>query len=344
LQKRKLDIKTLPFEIAHYSDESLKIFSFHRKITFIKDGSILDLKAPFVLLDIFGFNRGLRRLFRLDKCNIFPLDLYGNEFLLFRHKMIYKYSQGKVKSKFNLGAGRNILFNPLCKTPNGRIFFGEYSSNRKRTSVNIYASDDKGDSWYIIYSIPQKKIKHIHGIFYDSFSDSLWITTGDENGECYIIKTDNNFSQLEYLGDGSQLWRTCNLFFQKDQVVWLMDSPDERPYVILLSRNDNKIRKGNRLPGPVIYSKQFDENTFLAVTSAEPGKINPSNEVCLLLSKDIKKWECVQKFKKDIYPMSLFQFGNINFADGFQSYKKFYLSFQSIKFYDGMVGECQILN
>ena len=150
--------------------------------------------------------------------------------------------------------------------------------------------------------------------------------------------------KIEYLGDGSQLWRTCNLFFQEDQVVWLMDSPDERPYVIFFSRKGNKIRKGSRLPGPVIYSKQFDENTFLAVTSAEPGKINPSNEVRLLLSKDIKKWECVKKFKKDIYPMSLFQFGNINFADGSQSSKKFYLSFQSIKLFDGMIGECQILN
>jgi hypothetical protein len=342
LEKTKLNISTLPFEIAHYVSDRLKIFSIHRKIIFIKNQSNFIIKAPFVLFDIFGFSRILRRLFRLDKCNIYPLDSYGNEFLLIRYNKIYKYSNKKIVSEFNLGSTRNILHNPLCKTPDGRIFIGEYSSNRARKSVKIYASDNNGENWYIIYSIPQNKIKHIHGIFYDIYTDSLWIATGDNNGECYLINSDKNFKEVKYMGDGTQLWRACNMFFQKDQIIWLMDTPDEIPYVIHLSRVNKFIRKGAALPGPIIYSKQFDKNTYLAVTSAEPGKINPDKEVFLLLSYDLKEWVCINKFEKDLYSMKYFQFGNISLANGPQTLKNFYLSFQSVKKLDGKVGLCEL--
>jgi|APSaa5957512535_1039671.scaffolds.fasta_scaffold33480_2 hypothetical protein len=344
MKKDKLNIKTMPYEIAHYISESLEIFSYKNRMIFISNNSKVEIKMPFIYLDLLGFNRMMRRLFRLDKCNIYPLDLEGESFLLIRQNVIYKYYKGNITGKFKLGIGRNILFNPLCITPSGRIFIGEYSSNKNRRAVKIYASDDNGDVWYKIYSFSPKKVRHIHGIFYDYHTAKIWVTTGDNNGECYIVISDESFLDVKYLGDGGQLWRTVNLFFEKDRVVWLMDSPNETPYVIFLDRKTYKIKKGSLLPGPVIYSKKIDQNNYMAVVSSEPGKLNPSKLVHLLFSNNLVKWDCLETFKKDYFPMILFQFGNINFADGLQTSNQFYLSFQGVQSLDGTVGKCEIIH
>jgi hypothetical protein len=64
------------------------------------------------------------------------------------------------------------------------------------------------------------------------------VTTGDEQGECHIYRTDDRFRTFERIGDGSQVWRAVRLFFTAQHVAWLMDSQDERNFACRISRSD----------------------------------------------------------------------------------------------------------
>ena len=75
----------LNFEIIHYAEDTRMIASSHRRML-IQDGKKKKIfYMPFTLMDIFGSLRIMRRLFRLDKCNIFPLD---DDFLSFLSSII----------------------------------------------------------------------------------------------------------------------------------------------------------------------------------------------------------------------------------------------------------------
>ena len=49
---------------------------------------------------------------------------------------------------------------------------------------------------------------------------------------------------------------------------------------------------------------------------AEPSAINPSRDVFLHGSSDGARWQCLQQWKKDRWPMGLFQYGNAVLPDG----------------------------
>ena len=66
--------KILNQEIVHFYDGINIISSKHLRVRFKRDKHLTQFRLPFEPIDIFGFSRILRRLLRLDKCNIFPID------------------------------------------------------------------------------------------------------------------------------------------------------------------------------------------------------------------------------------------------------------------------------
>lgn len=169
-------------EIVHYYDSDKKdvilsqcnkfYLNLHNKEYFF----IINLKWYFIYFVKF---RILRRLFRLDKCNV-VLNFKKNGAIIIYQKYIYFYCLKKKKLSIvsKLKNHRNVLHNSIAVTKNG-IFFGEYGPNKYKTKVPVWASFNDGRSWKIIYNFPCKLIKHIHGIYNDPFENNLWITTGD---------------------------------------------------------------------------------------------------------------------------------------------------------------------
>ena len=172
----------------------------------------------------FGQFRIFRRFLRLDMCNVFKSN---NQLIIIRRGWVYNYdlTSNKLSRVLKLKQCRNILHQSMCKSSNGDLYFGEYGMNPKRNSVNIYRSKDKGKSWHVIYSFQKGSIRHVHGCYYDVFSNSIWVLTGDLNNENIILKSDLGFKNIEIIGDGSQSFRAVNLFFTENYVHWIMDSP-----------------------------------------------------------------------------------------------------------------------
>jgi hypothetical protein len=305
------------FEIFHFNSNDISIFSKKNVVSINFKGQKHVIKFPFSFFDIFSFSRILRRILRLDKCNVYLIDEDVLKLVLIRLGKVYYFDQnvGLIRT-LCLRNCRNILHVDLGRLPTGEIFFGEYGSNNKRGSVPIYISNNFGISWEIVYEFPTNSIKHIHVVKYDKFSDTIWCCTGDNDGENKIIIFNKSFDIINEIGDGSQYFRTCDLFFTDSDVVWLMDSPNVKSHVIKFNRSSKSIEIGQELAGPVWYSTSVGDSFFLAATSVEPGYSMDHKTAYLLASKDLTNWQVIKSYKKDFLPIDLFKYGVIAFPLG----------------------------
>jgi len=280
--------------------------------------------------------RLLRRGTRFDKSNaIFNFKKDGI-IVIYRGKVyFFCLLSKKLRYIFHLKNCRNVLHNGICVTKQG-IFFGEYGANINRSPVPIYGSYNDGRNWEQVYLFQEKSIKHIHGIYFDKFTNSLFVPTGDFEKECFIVVfPDLNFSTQEILGDGSQKFRCVSMFFKKDKIIWGMDSPLETSYLQIFDRKTNKLSQGISFPGPVWYTKQFIDGSGILQTSVEVGKGVKDKYSYLFYSQDLLNWFCIAKYKKDIFPLNLFKFGVLGFSDGKQNPSRFPIHGQALESIDG---------
>lgn len=242
-------------EIVHFYSDQLLIESKHRCVEiYYKGSNHIAITLPFTRFDILGGSRLLRRLFRLDKCNVSPLDPKGESIFLIRQGIVYKYDQmNGLRATLKLRQSRNILHTDICRTISGRIIFAEYGSNADRRSIPIYSSEDNAESWRVAYEIPAGIAKHVHGVYADKYSSKVWVFTGDGDGESWVIEANEDFSEVRFHGDGSQTYRACTVFFTPEKVVWAMDSPLMPSQTVHLDRRTGKVEPHGSFPGPLWY-------------------------------------------------------------------------------------------
>jgi hypothetical protein len=332
------------YEIAHYYSKEISIYS-KANIIYYKDSiKNINIKITINCIEsIFSRFRVTRRLFRLDKMNVFPTK--SGLIILYRgYCYFYSFLDSYLFRKFKLRNCRNILHNAILKCNNGNIYFGEYGSNYNYNKVPIYVSKDDGFSWEVIFEFNNKDIRHIHGIFEDIYTNSIWICTGDTDSESRIIQTDYNFTTLNTIGSNTQDFRTCTLFFTEKYVYWNMDSHIADSYSVIYDRLTKNISKYFIFPGPVIYTKKFSNNNYMATTSQEIGPAVKDNKVYLYYSSDFINWQYIYSFEHDGFNKKYFKFGLITFSEGKQNLDDFILFGEAIKVYDGKLIHCSIIN
>ena len=170
----------------------------------------------------------------------------------------------------------------------------------------------------------------------------IWVFTGDFAGECYLLVADRDFQQVEWIGDGGQLYRACNAFFEPEAVHWIMDSQLETSYHVVLDRKTRRVERKSAFPGPVWYIKRLSDGIYLAATAQEIGAGVKDNYAHLMASEDLETWQDVWRIEHDHFPKRYFKFGVIGFADGEQSRDGFYLFFEALKGLDGKTVLCRI--
>lgn len=329
-------------EIMHYADAELRISS-HSNVLYLEEGKRhTDIKLPNSgWKAILGRSRVSRRALRLDKCNAVPV---GRDLVAIRQGVVYHYDgqTGALTPTLRLRQCRSVLHQSITVTNDRQIYFGEYGQNRGRGPVPVYRSRDGGRSWEVAHEFAAGEVRHVHGCFWDPYEHKIWVLTGDLDGECRIMVTDAEFESLEHIGDGRQAYRTCNMFFERDTVHWIMDSQFEDNYHIKLDRSSRRVSKHDLFPGPVWYIKRLSDGFYVAGTAQERGPGVHDGYSHLMASRDLESWSSVHRFEHDGLPKSFFKFGVVGFADGTQSSDGFYIFCEAIKGLDGKVALCRL--
>ncbi|HWY57420.1 MAG TPA: hypothetical protein VNZ03_23345 [Terriglobales bacterium] len=202
----------------------------------------------------------------------------------------------------------------FATTPNDHIFWGEYFNNPRRDEVHIYVSTDRGAHWDVAYTFPGGTIRHVHNIVYDEWDNCFWVLTGDHDSECRILRASCDFKTVEVVLCGSQQTRSAALVPTPDGIYFSSDTPLETNHVYRLDRRGD-LRQVATLNSSSTHGCRVGNGIFFS-TMVEPSAINSSRDVYLYGSADGGRWQLLEQWEKDRWPMGLLQYGNAFLPDG----------------------------
>ena len=228
---------------------------------------------------------------------------------------IVALSPGETEFRVARRVSRGLRPLHITAVPSGIVFWGEYFDNPRRDEVHVYASSDRGERWEVAHTFPRGAVRHVHNIVYDEWENCLWVLTGDQGGECRIIRASCDFKSLDVVLSGDQQTRCAALVPTRDAVYFSTDSPLEQNHVYRLDRRSGGICAVAELSGSSIYGCLAGDSVFFS-TMVEPSAINSSRVVELYGSRDGVDWQAFQRWKKDRWPMGAFQYGNAFLPDG----------------------------
>jgi hypothetical protein len=321
--------------IIHHVDDEGGVWATSGRTIIYRKGSAWQRIATFPFSyprDLFNFSRPTARAMRSDKCNIY-VNRIGN-MLGIRAGWVYAVDDEIINPLFSI-QGDCVLHRSISEDSEGNIYFGEYFMNPGRRPVRIWRVSADLTSWEIAHELAA--IRHIHGVYRDPFYDQVfWITVGDFKGECHILRTDDIFKSFTLFGDGSQVWRTVQLYFTEDHVNWLTDSNLEPNHACRMVRKTGELEIGRSLDASAWYGCTTREGIHLAFTTIERGPAIQSDESSILVGTDAFHWEKVFAFKKDFWkPVQVFKYGVISCPSGLMSIESLYLSGEGLIGLDG---------
>lgn len=250
-----------------------------------------------------------RRFFRAEITGLYQLA--DGSLIAIAKKGLFKKSAGSscFKKCFSVPRGSKPL--NLCVLPNGHIFFGEYFMNMEKQSVHVYCSVDNGDSWNVVYTFEEGNINHIHGLFYDKYTDRMWCLTGDRENECIIGYTEDEFKTFVEVFRSGQEYRACNLFFYPDFIVYATDSQYMKNSIKKVDRKTLEITKLIDIQGTAIKGGQMNTEAYIS-TTIEPSEVNKDRFAHVWFTRDGLQWNDVYSGEKDLWP-AILQFGTFEF-------------------------------
>lgn len=203
--------------------------------------------------------------------------------------------------------------------------WGDYGPNPDRACVQIYGLTPGGTA-EVVYTFPAHSVRHVHGIVPHG-TDGYYIFTGDNEPDAGIYHADLSFSHVEPVARGSQQYRAVVGFATEQGLLYATDAVNEPNYIYLI-KPDGTTQTITGLNGSCIYGGRYKDG-YLFSTTVEPDERNRgplswisyqrgagilSDEVHLVFVDRDMSPRIVGKFKKDLLPMKLFQYGSIQFA------------------------------
>lgn len=257
---------------------------------------------------LMSLNRWTSRLFRNEIHHI--LKVQDDQFACFAFGKIYIiYAQKGTAEVIGTIKGSRPLV--VC-SDGSAIFYGEYKSNEARSRVLLHAYSLSEHQWSTFCAFDD--IRHIHGVFWDDYSQSLWVTTGDLDHESAIWQIRDGEPQP--MVEGSQQARAVDLLFTEEAVFYATDAPHDPNYIYRYDRETGQTEQLQQVGGPVFYGRKTGGRLFFS-TVAEPSDINRTDAVELWRSgNEGDSWRKLKEFQKDIGHMKLFQYGQLKFPNG----------------------------
>ena len=309
-----------------------KLFIYNVSKKTFKLVTILPISTLFNFLNYFSI---FIRIFRLGVR--YSLLVSKLKLVLVYNRKIFEINlkDGTYKVAFNIPRGsRPLTISKVnnIKNFNSGLYFGEYFSNIKKKSVNIYRQLNDGE-WKIAYTFAEKTIDHIHAIIPDQFRDCLWILTGDFNEASGIWRASNNFKDVIPVLKGKQIFRSCVAFPTEKGLIYATDSQFVSNSIRILFKENGKWASKLIIDvnGPVIYGCKVKNNIYFSTSvegdsnskgrilkyfDSKPGPGIKENYSHLIGGNYEDGFKTLLKFEKDKYPFILFQFGAITFPTG----------------------------
>lgn len=271
-----------------------------------------------------------RRILRAEITGLYILD--DNSMITVAKKGVFRRAPegGDFYKVFVMPRGSKPL--NICILPNGHLYFGEYFQNMNKEAVHIYGSEDNGQTWQIVYTFESGNINHVHGLFFDKYTNRIWVLTGDRDNECIIGYTEDEFQTFNEVLRGGQEYRSCQLFFYKDFIVYATDSQYIGNEIRSINRETLEITSLAKIQGSAIKGGQTGQVSYLS-TTIEPSKINKDRFSHIWVTKDGIHWEDKFKAEKDCWP-AIFQFGTFEFPQNAYCDGKLWFSGRALKDYD----------
>ena len=224
---------------------------------------------------------------------------------------------GRIKNTFTGYLGNKPGHQGICVTPDGTLFFGEYTLNMKRENdTHLYRSIDGGRSFQIILTLRKSEVRHIHFIKYDPYEKCVWLGTGDEDRENRLMRSFDNGDTWETVGEGSQDWRAIGICFDEYCLTWGTDagSVPNQNHIIRMDRETNMISIIADAEAHVMGCGSFKDGRVFISTGVEGGE-NEKDRYARLKTIENGKIKEMLKYKKDLFPFIL-QYGVIRFPLG----------------------------
>lgn len=268
------------------------------------------IDAPFWKQAASKFRLG-QRLLRFQVTNVIPLA-NGDLFVTF-DKSVGVVRNGKFQKLENLFRPCRVLRSACAVNENGDVFFGEYLANDERGEMRIYRYKAGSDALETIYTFaPPNSVRHIHGLYFDEFTKSIFCLTGDDENECRILRSSDEFQTIETVGQGDETWRAVSILFTEKALFYGMDAEFRANHIYKIDREAFARKSLGEVGGTVFYSKQLDADLFFT-TTAENAPSQTENTAALWHVGRDEKCEKLVSFKKDRWHPTLFQFGTIHF-------------------------------
>ena len=213
----------------------------------------------------------------------------------------------------------------FCSTEDG-VYWGDYGQNKEYHSVNVYCMDKK-HNLSIVYSFPAGSVRHIHNIVKDS--DGFLLFVGDNESQAGIYRVNHDWTKVSPWKIGEQQYRAVIGFPVRDGLLYATDSVETENHLRLIKVNGTEQVLAS-INGSCIYGGET-RDFYLFSTTVEPheggGIVNmfsnqlgggiKSREVHILsVRKNDLSFKIIKQYKKDRWPMKLFQYGRAPFAGG----------------------------
>lgn len=270
---------------------------------------IAEIKAP--LWKKFSSNfRPAQRLLRFMVTNVIPLE--NNDLFVTFDKSVGLIKNGNYKSLEGLERPCRVLRSACAIDNKGDIYFGEYLANPEREEMFVYRFIKESGFLEKIFTFKKNEIRHIHGLYFDKFTNAIYCLTGDEKRECKILKTTDGFKKTEIIGEGDESWRAVSLLFSEDNFFYGTDAEFRENEIFRVDRQSLDRKAICKVSGTVFYSKKIGEDLFFT-TTAENAPSQKENVAALWHIDEIDNCTEIIKFKKDWFNKTLFMLGTIHF-------------------------------
>jgi hypothetical protein len=318
--------------LVHFSNQKTLIISSGRFIIVYKYGEKLKkiIKLPFNFPKDFFLGIPLfKRFLRSDAKEVIYNEETG-KLVIIRDSYVYLIQESNYLLLGKID-GDAPLFNSHC-IQNGNIYFGQYDQNKHRNASKIYKVDQQ-NNLSVVYTFPAGEIRHVHSVTNDpQIENRIWITTGDDDGECLLLFTDDNFKNISNIGDKSQDFRIVNLGFSNDYLFYGTDNLIKENFIYRHNRSDGKREKVLSIKQTAWFLKQDKNGNAILGTTVENGKGCQVNYSSIYHSTDYGlTWLELLRIPKDIYPMPLFKWGSVSFSNGADSLDDLFINVEGLK-------------